>query len=353
MNKAIHMNTNASTTQFAAQSDTVAANGVQMSSSALSLRTFSKDFGEHQAQLTILVVDGEPWFRGSEAAAALGYKNLRAAIRTHVEEEDRTSIQNLRGREMCPLTNPNEGACIYISESGLYSLLMGSKLPCAKAFKRWVLKEVLPTIRRTGSYIAQASLEEEEEDDATTTADAPPTTDAQQWEGRRARLDALSSAHALAQAAGMPLTDAHNRAIRKAIDDTFLPADPTRIDAAEFLLRKGHTMAEVRRLAPELGKALKAAWLHRHGETVTVFQTGTGLYRVWEDALFLEEVYGRFKERAGFARACGESNGVREAMARDVSNALVNARGFVQRQRTSNAPARSPCSFPICAEHPN
>ena len=138
------------------------------------------------------------------------------------------------------------------------------------------------------------------------------------------------------------MTDAHNRAIRKAINDAFLPADPSRIDAAEFLRRKGHSMAEVRRLAPELGKALKAAWLHRHGETDTVFETGIGLYRVWEDALFLEEVYRMFKERAGFARSCGESGGAREAMARDVSTALASARGFVQprRGRAGNAPAQ-------------
>ena len=100
-------------------------------------------------------------------------------------------------------------------------------------------------------------------------------------------------------------------------------------------------MAEVRRLAPELGKALKTAWLHRHGETDTVFETGIGLYRVWEDALFLEEVYRMFQTRAGFARACGESGGVREAMARDVTTALASARGCVQtrRVRPRNAPA--------------
>ncbi len=134
-----------------------------MSSSALTLQTYSKDFGEHQAQLTTLVVDGEPWFKGSEAAAALGYAAPAKAVRTHVDKEDRQRLDNLRGTISVPLTNPNEGACTYISESGLYSLIMSSKLPCAKAFKRWVLKEVIPSIRRTGSYSAQASLEEEEE----------------------------------------------------------------------------------------------------------------------------------------------------------------------------------------------
>ena len=202
MNKAIHMNTSASNTKGAAPSDDVVAHSARMSSSESALQTFHKDFGEHQAQLTTLVVDGEPWFRGSEAAAALGYKNLRAAIRTHVDEEDRASLQDLGGRETCPFLQGNEGACTYISESGLYSLIMSSKLPCAKAFKRWVLRDVIPSIRRTGSYYAHASLEEEEDDDATTIAEATGTTDAQQWEGRRARLDALSSAHALAQAAG-------------------------------------------------------------------------------------------------------------------------------------------------------
>ena len=68
MNKAIHMNTKA--TNGAAHSNPVV--GAQMSSSDMALQTFSKDFGEYQAQLTILLVEGEPWFRGSEAAAALG-----------------------------------------------------------------------------------------------------------------------------------------------------------------------------------------------------------------------------------------------------------------------------------------
>ena len=129
MNTAIQMNTNASTTKGAAQSDTVAASGAQMSSSALSLQTYHKDFGELQAQLTILVVDGEPWFKGAEAAAALGYAAPAKAVRTHVDEEDRQRLENLRGTISVPLTNPNEGACTYISDSGLYSLIMSSKLP--------------------------------------------------------------------------------------------------------------------------------------------------------------------------------------------------------------------------------
>ena len=151
---------------------------VGAASSNMALQTFSKDFGEYQAHLTILLVEGEPWFKGTEAAAALGYKNLRAAILTHVDDEDRQRLDNLRSLESRLLTNPNEGASIYISESGLYSLVMSSKLPCAKVFKRWVLKEVLPSIRRTGSYSAQPSLEEEE-DEIPTLGELPQTTDVQ------------------------------------------------------------------------------------------------------------------------------------------------------------------------------
>ena len=81
---------------------------------------------------------------GAEAATALGYKNPRLAIRTHVGEEDKTTLHNFGGCENTTPTNPNEGATVYISESGLYVLIMRSKLPAAKLFKRWVLKVVLP-----------------------------------------------------------------------------------------------------------------------------------------------------------------------------------------------------------------
>ena len=299
------------------------------------VQIFHKDFGEHQVQLTALPVQGEPWFRGNDAAAALGYKNLRAAIRTHVDEEDRLSLQNLGVLPGSALTNPNEGACTYISESGLYSLMVSSKLPQGKAFKRWVLKEVIPTIRRTGSYSVQANLEADD-DDASTSAEALPlpTTDAQQWEGRRARLEALAAAHALASATGQEITSGHHRAIRNAVNDTFLPADPLRIDAAEFLCRKGHSHAEIRKLGPELGKALRTAWVHRHGNDRTPFDTGIAQYCVREDALFLEEVYNKFRARPVFARVCHAHEEARGAMANNVSTALANVRGFAPPQRS-------------------
>ena len=94
--------------------------------------------------------NGEPWFVGKDVAKILGYKNTNAAIIQHVDEEDRMvepvfnhPSQNARGYEI-PTT--------IINESGLYSLILSSKLPTAKKFKRWVTSEVLPAIRKTGKY---------------------------------------------------------------------------------------------------------------------------------------------------------------------------------------------------------
>lgn len=90
--------------------------------------------------------DGEPWFVGKDVAAALGYSNPRKAIADHVDEED-------KGVTNCYTLGGNQNMTI-INESGLYSLILSSKLPTAKKFKHWVTSEVLPSIRKTGGYIS-------------------------------------------------------------------------------------------------------------------------------------------------------------------------------------------------------
>ncbi len=97
-------------------------------------------------------INGEPWLVGKDVAAALGYSNTKAAISDHVDDEDKRLIQR---SENATLEIPNRGMLI-INESGLYSLILSSKLPTAKEFKRWVTAEVLPTLRKTGSYNIQA-----------------------------------------------------------------------------------------------------------------------------------------------------------------------------------------------------
>lgn len=101
--------------------------------------------------------DGEPWMVGVDVAKALGYATPRNAIASHVDEEDKTSAL-IRG------TGSNyKSMAILINESGLYSLVLYSKLPTAKKFKRWVTSEVLPSIRKTGGYIAgQESMSDSE-----------------------------------------------------------------------------------------------------------------------------------------------------------------------------------------------
>lgn len=90
-------------------------------------------------------VQGEPWFVGKDVAAALGYERPTKAIQDHVDDEDKDEvpIQDSIGRmQKTPIIN----------ESGLYSLVLSSKLPGAKKFRRWVTSEVLPSIRQTGGY---------------------------------------------------------------------------------------------------------------------------------------------------------------------------------------------------------
>lgn len=93
-----------------------------------------------------VTIEGEPWFVGKDVAEVLGYSNPRDALYRHVDGEDKNTVAFHDGIQ----GNPN---MTIINESGLYSLILGSKLPTAKQFKRWVTSEVLPAIRKTGGYI--------------------------------------------------------------------------------------------------------------------------------------------------------------------------------------------------------
>jgi len=95
-------------------------------------------------QIRTLMIDDEPWFVGKDVADAIGYSNTRDALSKHVDDED-------KGVANCDTLGGTQEMVI-INESGLYSLILSSKLPSAKKFKRWVTSEVLPSIRKTGSY---------------------------------------------------------------------------------------------------------------------------------------------------------------------------------------------------------
>ena len=105
------------------------------------------DFGS----IRTLMVDDEPWFVGKDVATALGYAEPHKAVRQHVDDEDKgVSVLDTPGGTQKMVT---------INESGLYGLILGSKLPSAKKFKRWVTSEVLPAIRKTGVYIVPQSVQ--------------------------------------------------------------------------------------------------------------------------------------------------------------------------------------------------
>lgn len=108
-------------------------------------------FGE----IRTLTIHNEPWFIGKDVAEVLGYQNTKKALADHIDpddklQEDGVTIRDPMGREQHPTI---------INESGLYSLILSSKLPSAKAFKRWVTGEVLPAIRKHGAYMTPETLQ--------------------------------------------------------------------------------------------------------------------------------------------------------------------------------------------------
>jgi prophage antirepressor-like protein len=109
----------------------------------------------------VLDEDNEIWFRGKTIADILGYKNNRKAMSDNIDDEDKCKLGGLsRGNSQLRLKG-NLKNTIMINESGLYSLILSSKLKTAKAFKKWVTKDVLPSIRKTGTYSIPTKSERE------------------------------------------------------------------------------------------------------------------------------------------------------------------------------------------------
>lgn len=107
----------------------------------------NEEFGRIRA----VEIDGQPWFVGKDVAEALGYSNSRKALGDHVDVEDKgvTNCDTPGGLQQLNVIN----------ESGLYSLILSSKLPTAKQFKRWVTSEVLPSIRKHGAYMTDGAMD--------------------------------------------------------------------------------------------------------------------------------------------------------------------------------------------------
>ncbi len=133
------------------------------------IQVFKNDeFGK----LRTVVLNGEPWMVGKDVAAALGYSNTKDALLSHVDNEDKrifqrseiATFENHISKSVLPVNFvsadiPNRGLTI-INESGLYSLILSSKLPSANKFKRWVTSEVLPSIRNYGAYMTPEVIDQ-------------------------------------------------------------------------------------------------------------------------------------------------------------------------------------------------
>lgn len=108
----------------------------------------SDEFGS----VRTIIIDGEPWFAGKDVAASLGYKDTSDALKKHVADEDKLT--------RC-FTDSGQNRQMYvINESGLYSLIFGSKLESAQKFKHWVISEILPSIRKNGIYATDKVIDD-------------------------------------------------------------------------------------------------------------------------------------------------------------------------------------------------
>ena len=126
----------------------------------ISMSIIEKVFEYETTELPVIKYEDEIWFKAVAVATIVKYTNQRKAIRDHVDLEDKRKLLELvsKSKRNDPFRlktdhlKGNEGNSLYLSESGLYSLVLRSKLESAKAFKRWVTKDALPSIRKTGKY---------------------------------------------------------------------------------------------------------------------------------------------------------------------------------------------------------
>ena len=118
-----------------------------------SMSILVKAFHYEENKITVIKCRDEIWFRGKDIAKALGYEKTRNTNLKHVDDDDKSILEDLRrGPQIRAPFKNEQGGSIFINESGFYSLILRSKLESAKVFKRWVTKDVLPSIRKTGRY---------------------------------------------------------------------------------------------------------------------------------------------------------------------------------------------------------
>ena len=118
-----------------------------------SVSNIEKVFHYEENEISVIKCRDDIWFRGKDIAKVLGYEKTRNAILKHVDDDNKSILEDIRrGPQIGAPFKNEQGGSIFINESGLYSLICGSRLESARNFKRWVTKDVLPSIRKTGRY---------------------------------------------------------------------------------------------------------------------------------------------------------------------------------------------------------
>lgn len=181
--------------------------------------------------IRVITEDGDPWFVGKDVTSALGYQNASKAIADHVDSDDKLNNETL--------SSLGQRGGWLINESGLYSLVLGSKLDSAKQFKRWITHEVIPSIRKSGGYISG----QEEMSDADLMAKALLVAQ-KQIEQRNAMLE-------------------QRDAQIKELTPKALFADA--VSASEDTILVGDLAKILKQNGVEIGRDRLFAWMHKHG----------------------------------------------------------------------------------------
>ena len=131
------------------------------------IQCFSHTLHNRDISVSAVMLNGEPWFRAKDVATALGYVNPRQAVRHNVDEQDRSQLKDLvlryhdEGEHVEQQLTYNEGAQVFVSEFGMYALILASQKPEAKAMHRWVMTEVLPNIRKHMTILVEPRAHKE------------------------------------------------------------------------------------------------------------------------------------------------------------------------------------------------
>ena len=297
--------------------------GAHINMELANIQNYNHTIGGQAVELRALLSHGEPWFRGTDVAGVLGYKDVKKAIRTHVDEEDKQTLENLRRGEMAPLLNNYEKAQVFINESGLYSLILKSKKEGAQIFKRWVTSEVLPQIRRTGAYVANNTCQSSQQRDLGPSAQ----------QVRRLALEnddlELRNMVAIRQAlidAGEELDAAQKWSFRDRLNNLMKGDEKVEIadtgglsklmDAGEFLTQKGFKASVVAKTRSAFGKLAAAIKRQELGldkkaelpwklKNVEGHETKVNVYKIPEECCVLEKALEELQKTPQFVVETG------------------------------------------------